>query len=44
MRDFIGFLIIIAVVVLTLFISKVIFDAIINSDLPLFWKWALLRG
>jgi hypothetical protein len=34
---------IIAVCIVSIVIGKIIFDAIINSDMPMFWKWFLLK-
>lgn len=34
---------IIAFCIVGIVIGKSIFDAIINSDMPMFWKWFLLK-
>jgi hypothetical protein len=34
---------IIAVCIVSIVIGKIIFDAIINSDMPMFWKWFFLK-
>ncbi len=36
-------LILIVVAIAIVGISKIIFDTVTHSDLPLFWKWFLLR-
>ena len=41
--EIIGLVITVVVVVFTLWLSKVIFDAVIGSNLPDFWKYILLR-
>lgn len=41
--NIIGVLFVIALVIGCLWLSKIIFDAVINSDLSPFWKYILLK-
>ena len=43
MKDFAGLIFYIAIVVAVLWVSYIIFNAVVNSDLPMFWKYILLR-
>lgn len=44
MKQSLYILLVIAIAAGCMLLSKMIFDAVIDSDLPLFWKWILLRG
>ena len=41
--NIIGVLFVIALLIGCLWLSKIIFDAVINSDLSPFWKYILLK-
>lgn len=43
MKEFLAVIAMIAGTIGSLLVSKIIFDLIVNSDLPLFWKWIFLN-
>lgn len=42
MEDLIAILFYVVMIAVALLIGYVVFNVVVNSDLPLFWKWVIL--